>query len=158
MKIKCETGMEVVIDASTLCNANLNGLNLHRAIFHSQVMNTASFINTDLRSAVFDRADLTDSNFTGASLMNAIFRGAVLVRANLQNSRPIAACFDNANLQDSVFEGSDVGFASFRGAILCGANMCAMRLDTSFLEGAIFDASTKWPNKFCPLSKGALKK
>jgi len=79
-----------------------------------------------------------------------------LYGSSFVNASPIGALFDNSDLTGSDFSGADVGFARFKAARLHGAVMLCKRLELAKLEGAIFDANTKWPIGFDAISAGAI--
>jgi uncharacterized protein YjbI with pentapeptide repeats len=156
MQIKCDTGTVIEFNLETLEGANLNDLNLHRAIFRGLHMPHTTMQRSDLRGADFDEANLCEADLSNSSLMTASFLKANLTKAILSGSRPISAEFEGANLEYANLEGADVAWANFKNANLKGANMNCQRMDSTEMEGAIYDNKTIWPSDFAPASKGAI--
>lgn len=155
--LRIESHVEpVILDISTLIGATLDNLCLHRAILIGEDLQNGSFIKTDLRGAELDNANLSSADLSEASLIVAFLKNAILRNAILRNARLIGANFTNANLEQSDLTGADIGGANFKDARLFGAKMLCDRIDSAIFEGAYFDKSTKWPEEFNPINKGAI--
>jgi len=147
---------EIEIDVKALDCALLDGLNLHRAVLENENLSNSSFKETDLRGAFLSGANLSNSNFTGASLITAFFDNAILDGVNLTNAMLIGACFEKASFIGADFSGANVEGATFNEAILVGANMeTCLGLETTNLNGAIYDSTTSWPLGFNAEQYGA---
>ena len=68
IKIHCETGETIIVEAETLSGAVLDGLNLHRALLQGSDLSGASFFATNLRSALLSDAVLVAANMREANL------------------------------------------------------------------------------------------
>jgi uncharacterized protein YjbI with pentapeptide repeats len=81
------------------------------------------------------------------SLANTVFSAADLRRANLRGM----------NLRGSHFLGVSFHSADLRDADLRGANLSRARgLNSASLDGAFYDAHTRWPAGFDPGRHGAV--
>jgi uncharacterized protein YjbI with pentapeptide repeats len=128
-------------------------------------------VDADLRRAFLPGADLRKAILAGADLRGAFLVGADLRAANFSftYSEPrtdgtwdmgillsSAADLRGSNLQRADLRGarlwsSHLGYANLRGANLSDAD-----LSGSILAGAVYDAHTRWPEGFDPVTAGAV--
>ena len=121
-----------------------------------------------LPAASFERANLLRADLSDTVLAGVNFRGAFLFEANLRDSAAFSLPRDFAPRTESGFRDAILIFADFRGAdvsnvdferaILGGARFCdTSGLRRANLHGAFYDASTRWPARFNPRTRGATK-
>lgn len=102
-----------------------------------------------LRGANLAKANLDYANLAGAYLTGANLTGAVLYGANLEG----------ADLVDTKLEAKTLWRAKLAGADLRRANLRgANDLDEAYLERALYDTDTQWPEDFDPKAKGAVNR
>jgi len=92
-------------------------------------------------------AQLTNANLSAMSLAEVDFGKALLKGANLSK-----ADLRRADFGCSYLEGADLRQADLRGANLGGVHL----LDRARLQGARYDAATRWPQGFSLSTSGAV--
>ncbi len=127
--------------------ADLNSLNLNRAILARADLRGAMLVAADLSRAIF-----TDANLSGSYLMGSDVSEADLTRANLSGALLNLANLRGAGLEQANLSWANLFKADLRGAYLNGAN-----LNGAFLDGALLNGSdlsgvqwndqTKWPER-----------
>jgi hypothetical protein len=162
VEIHCITGRIVRVEAESLEKANLDDMDLYRAVLsganlRGAKLRRANLRNADLRGADLRGADLREADLSGAALMLAELSEARLNGAQMRSSRPIGADLRFADLRFSDLTGADIGLAHLEGAILKKACMRCERLEQAFLEGATYDQHTQWPDGFDPEHHGATR-
>jgi len=146
--------------------------NLASADFTDSKLVFAKFRNATLTAAKFGEADLSNADFTGANCQQADFRGAVVApiyfqKANLNAARLDGLAFQRVSFQNATLKGAslrkakgiaDVQNSDFRGADLRGAVfVCDVYYMTGCrLQGAKYDADTRWPQGFDVSASGAI--
>lgn len=148
IKIICQTGEELELSLDGLESADLSRMALHRAIFTNRAVSGTSFVEADLRGALFDGADMRKCDLHRARLMNALFLGADLRGANLKDAALVGSVLDGADLRDADLTGADVAFASFKGTDVRGAILLCKRLFEADVRELISDSSTIFPEGF----------
>jgi len=156
MKITCITDVIIEVPGDSLVAANLDGLNLHRALLEEQDMSGASLVGTDLRGAFMWKTNLSQAKLDQASVITTDLRLAKLLGASLRQGRAMGCQFDEADLSGADLEGVDVGQASFVKARLHGARLLCHRIELASFAGALFDNQTLWPPGFDPIAAGAV--
>lgn len=147
--IRCETGSDVGVDASSLAGASFVGYDLHRAILDGADLQSAIFSSAELRSARLENANLSNAILNRANLAACLASNANFTRANLTNAMMRSGIFENADFSFADFFGAIVGGAQFSGATFYGANLrYCDGLSEANLSGAIADKSTAWPLGF----------
>ena len=99
--------------------------------------------DVDLRGANLRYADLNGANLEGADLGGATLTGANLKGADLRGAKLNGAYLTRAILTDANLTAADLTNALMRGANLGGAELS----DTN-LVGALWDATTIWPDGY----------
>jgi hypothetical protein len=94
----------------------------------------------DLRRAYLRRANLERANLRNSSLRGVQGRGVRLREAVLKYSDLTAARLEDADLRRADLSGAD----------LSGADLSGAGLRDALLDGAISNASTRWPQGFTP--------
>jgi uncharacterized protein YjbI with pentapeptide repeats len=94
----------------------VDGLELHFADLAAASLTGASFVGTDLNSALFDESTLTDANFTDADLHFASLVLSTLVGANFSNADLHLASLADTMLANANFTGALVNEANFVGS------------------------------------------
>ncbi|MEW4372560.1 pentapeptide repeat-containing protein [Paenibacillus sp. JQZ6Y-1] len=155
--INCIGNDSIQLDISSLQGANLNGLELHRAILSHQDVSYSSLVCTNLRGAELFQTNLSHSVLTSALLMTAYLQHANLEYSNLSQARCAGADFQGSNLSQSTFTQADIWKADFTGANLKGVIMLCERISDAIFTNAIYDDSTIWPSFFDPALSGAIK-
>ena len=122
---------------------DLSGLRLSQANLHS----------ASLREASLNKAEMDNVNLGGADLFEASLRNVNLAGANLRKANLSGANLTGANLQ-----GANLDFANLAGANLIRANLAEADLAEVNLQGATYDAETRWPNGFQPDARGARRR
>jgi hypothetical protein len=108
-------------------------------------LSNAGILYRELRGADFTDANLKEARLQGCDLRAAKFMGANLARAR----------FHKADLRGADLSGANARDADFSQAHLEGANMRAKGLESANVK-ATYDDSTLWPEKFDPISAGAV--
>jgi uncharacterized protein YjbI with pentapeptide repeats len=119
-----------------LRGADLNGLQLARAILHEAHLEGASLqavdlAGADLRGAHLNHADLVEADLQDADLRQAHLEAAYLVDAHLEGANLGGAFMAGAYLGGAHLQGADLG-----GAQLDGAYLYKAQLDGVSLQGA----------------------
>ncbi len=121
-------GVRADFSGATLSDAQLEGVNLSRAIFRGTSMIETVLIGADLTGAVIESSDLRQ-----ASLSHADLAGASLTNSDCSLCRLEGANLSETTLQSVSFRRSDLGSVSllearirecdFRGAVLSDAGL-----------------------------------
>jgi uncharacterized protein YjbI with pentapeptide repeats len=154
--IKFENDKTLEIDRSTLRSSVLSGFDFHRAIFDDMDLEFTDFRASELRGASLRNIKAARANFSTVSLMTSDFSRAKLKGAKFLDSKVMYTDFNDADLSDSDITGANVLGAVFKGSDLRGATMLCEGLDSTELDGAIYDLATVWPDGFDPLLKNAI--
>jgi uncharacterized protein YjbI with pentapeptide repeats len=124
------------------------------------LMKKANLKHRNLHDARASRALLINADLRGADLTRAILQGANLRDASLQGARLPEAILWSADLQGASLEDADLRGAQLYRADLRGADLERARLGPlpgatpermpkrDYLEGALFDSRTRWPDGF----------
>jgi uncharacterized protein YjbI with pentapeptide repeats len=129
---------------------------------HSTGSKETTFRGAELEGADLRGMGLSGANFTDADLIGADLRSFAQRSLDLRSSGvgfiPMPAPkFRRAILIFADVSDSDLTRVDLRGAYLLGARFCGVRgLRTTKLDGARYDASTRWPPGFNPVH-GALR-
>ena len=75
---------------------------------------------------------------------------AILSRARLAAANLTQADLYGANLSDADLQRAALVNGNLRSANLCGANLWLAEAGRHRLDGALFDATTRWPARFGP--------
>jgi uncharacterized protein YjbI with pentapeptide repeats len=128
-------------------------------------LSDANLTNTDLRHAFLGLCNLRLQGIVmrGADLRHAVLDGVDLRGADLRDANLDGTSLYMVNLFSADLRGSQLSFesggrvlmaeADLRGADLQGANL---GLGTVYMDGAKYNASTKWPQGFDPAEFGAV--
>ena len=165
-------------------NTRLNDTNLQGSSLRGTVLDGADFSNAILEGAKITSASIKEVNFSGSNLKRAdldnvigkidgsimqgigeewypdflpyvgprraSFKKAVLIDASLKNANLMGANFRNANL-----ESANISNANLMGAIFSGSNLKKIEgIGSAKLTDAIYDKRTKFPEVFCPETRG----
>ena len=122
---------EADLSRSTLRMANLSGSDLEGANLAS-----SSMLYMTMRRAYVERANLRGAFLMGSDLRRTYFNYSDLSGANLRSGDFRFARFYEANLNGSLLVAADLRHV--------------LGLERATLEGACYDASTKWPSTFAP--------
>lgn len=143
-EIQAERGFELAAERRRLIvelgvRRDLTGIDLR-----GRDLSGAALRNRTLSRALLNAANMQDTDLTGANL-----RGALLVRTRLAQATLNGADLRGANLSQARLAGADL-----RGADLRAAH----GLETAILDGAVADATTRWPriDGFGPKAGGVL--
>jgi hypothetical protein len=135
IEIKHQRTLELLhrIDADTLEDADLGGIDLRGANLVGMNCARANFRHAVLYEAHLDRACL---------------RGADLTQADLREAKLI-----EADLADALLIHADLWAANLLGADLTHADLCGTLLESALmtsviLEGTRYDRATQWPYGF----------
>jgi hypothetical protein len=117
--------------------------------------------SVDLRNAYLVEADLHDAwlheiNLNGAWLRDSSLRRAALGNAGLRQLHARRADLRQVDLRCADLEGADLRGAQLDGARLHGANLTRAQLEGTVLEGALADATTRWPEGVDPVDAGVV--
>lgn len=120
----------------------------------------ANLQHRNLHDARASQALLINADLRGADLTRAVLDGANLRDANLQSAHLPEAILRTADLQGASLEGADLRGAQLSRADLRGADLARAVLGPlpgarprgtpkgDYLEGALFDRRTRWPDGF----------
>jgi uncharacterized protein YjbI with pentapeptide repeats len=129
-------------DAKIVLNqANLNGLELERAILVDADLRWASLAGTHLRGANLSRADLGGANLHQAELIEVNLESSSLVQAGLSMANLRDANLGWANLSGADLTGADLSGANLSGAVLSGANLSRAILRRTTFSKALLEGS-----------------
>jgi uncharacterized protein YjbI with pentapeptide repeats len=156
---------------ANLTGADLRGARLRRTNLSGANLDSATLSGADFRSAIFghdsppgpptsmQRADLVDAVLRSNDVSGVDFTGAVLARADLRRVSTFGSprtSFRRSSLMGADFRGATLAGADLQGATLGGARFCDVSgLKKTRLEGAVYDAGTRWPVGFNPKAHGA---
>lgn len=155
------------------CTDRDNKIDMRGTNFSGTQLQQANFIDVNLTGAQFQDANLTGATFggtqlqleatnfqratlTGASLSGGL-GGANFSQANLQevtfspDANLAGANLQGVNLQRAKLNGAHLTGADLRGADLRTVNLAGIRLD-----GALYTATTRFPDGFDPTQAGLL--
>lgn len=150
IRIRCETGDDVIVEGDSLVGAGLRRAALHRALLDNQVLDEADLSEAELRSAWLEGATFRRARLVGASLAAANASRASFVEADLSQAMMRAGVFERADFCDAKLHGARVEGANFAGANLSGADLRCEGLHRANLRGAHADIKTLWPDDFLP--------
>ena len=157
------------LQGADLSYVQLVGANLQRAKFYSGGPVTASLEGSNLHGANLQDADLRQVNLRGTNLYGANLKRANLFDTDLQGADLRAADLRGANLAQALLvpiANTTVGSASSSGtnAIVASNAVGNLQLQTLLerptlpipvlLQGARYDALTKFPAGFDPIAAG----
>jgi hypothetical protein len=129
---------------------SLRDADLHGGEFHGTTLIGVDFWKANLTSAYLQRATLrkakiTSADLTSAWMDDADLEGAILMFSNLAETRLPGANLKGAKFYDAKLKKTRLQRADLRGADFGGAT-----LEELYLEGAVYDDSTVWPEGFSP--------
>ena len=108
IKIESHANDPIEIDLLTLENANLDSLNLHRALLCGTNLSGASLVKTNLRSAELEGANLSYTNLTEAELMTAWIQNANPDNVfSIEVMEVLASSFIGRNIPLNVLKNND---------------------------------------------------
>jgi uncharacterized protein YjbI with pentapeptide repeats len=113
----------------------------------------ASFRHSRIPWAALDGADLTGADLTAAVLTNAAL--SFCYSARLRGD--VNTILKDAKLVDADLTNANLERADLRGADLSGAQLVGCHLENALMEGARFDAVTKFPAGFEPSRRGLVR-
>ena len=128
----------------------LNNMNLNKADFSPK---EGAYGTVYLNNSNFKGSSLLEANFTSTSLGQTNFQKAVLRGANFTSADMSETNFLEADLRGAIFDKSSVYFPNFQKADLRGAifdKASNFRVDPEGVRGAVYDSTTKFPQKFNP--------
>lgn len=140
---------EANLSETDLTRADLHGSNLENANLHWSNLKKSNLREADLRQANLMGADLQDADLSGADLSRATLNGAILKNANLQQADLSHADLNWADFSGARLDGADLSYAS-----LGWANLSNVALEQVKLQGAKYNAYTRWPRGFSPAEAG----
>ena len=133
-------------DGADLEYADLRSANLKDAVLNATVLHGADLRDADLQGTAMVMVNLIGVDLRGANLRNARLgcpdcnRVSTVMTSNFKGADLRGAHFGNSRIYDSVFEEAD----------LRGANLAATRGLPISLRGALYDDSTRWPERIDP--------
>ena len=143
-EIQAERGFELAAERRQLIvelgvRRDLTGIDLR-----GRDLSTVALRNRTLTRALLNAANMRNTDLTGANL-----RGALLVGTKLTDATLNGADLRGANLSQARLPGADLREADLRGT---------RGLETANLDGAVADATTRWPriDGFGPKAAGVL--
>ncbi len=119
----------------------LRGLDGTRKGLVLRFLHEAGLIGEGIAIVKLNGADLRSANLESASLRNAHLVSVDLAYANLSYANLSYANLDNGNLGNADLHGADLTEANLREANL---------------RDALYNKSTKWPERFDPKKAGAV--
>lgn len=158
------------LDGADLSGSNLTGANLtsaslvgacaDHARFDGARLSGSRLNGASLRHASFVRANLEDCALQAADMQCAILSGARLGHSGLEGAKLRDADFSSAELigarlMGAVMDRSRLVNANLQGADLSGANLAEADLSGAVLQDVRYNSSTRWPEHFDPVSRGA---
>jgi len=127
---------------------NLEGVN-----FDDVDLECVDFSGRSLAGSSFWDANLINANFSDCSLYWAVLCRANMKGANLTNVDACGANFSDSILYKANLSNANLGLDSMNGPTnLQGANLSDTTISGAVFEGAIYNASTKFPDGFDPLA------
>jgi hypothetical protein len=130
----------VDLSGAALAGADFGGLDLRGACFAGATLTEAWLLEANLEGADFAGATLREAWAAGAKFRAANFGSATLWRAN----------FRDCDCRGASFLAADLSGATLIRADLCGADLSTANLRDVTVEGARYDAATRWPPSFRP--------
>lgn len=135
-KLRITKNKEMFTIARTRTLTVLRGLDPTRKGLVLRFLHEAGLIGEGIAIVKLNGADLRSANLESASLRNAHLASVDLAYANLSYAN-----LDNGNLGNADLHGADLTEANLRDANL---------------RDALYDKSTKWPERFDPKKAGAV--
>lgn len=147
----------LVLNVPALQQIHIKGFSFHRCF---------------LNGLDFSGAVLADIDFRSAEMNGAVFASAVFERARLIMVESKAACYDACQFRNTVLFYCNMSGSSFRSADLSGGTVkevvfcnCDLRgadlscegLESCKFEGALYDDTTVWHERYQAECSGALK-
>ena len=133
-------------DGAKLAYADLRSANLKDAVLNATNLHGTDLRDADLQGTTMEMVFLFGVDLRGANLRGARLgcqdcnRLSVVMYSNLNGTDLRGAHFGNSRIYDSVFEEAD----------LRGADLAATRGLPTSLRGALYDDSTRWPERIDP--------
>ena len=129
-------------------HVNWDNLDLRRSRFCRASFLYCSFRGVNLTGADFSNAIVPHGDFTDAILRNVDFEDATIVYCDMRE----------ADLRDSCFNNVSMGYVKLQNADLRGADFSGTKhIKLARLQGARYDATTRWPPGFDPEEYGAIR-
>ena len=133
-------------DGAKLAYADLRSANLKDAVLNATNLHVTDLRDADLQGTTMEMVFLFGVDLRGANLRGARLgcqdcnRLSVVMYSNLNGADLRGAHFGNSRIYDSVFEEAD----------LRGADLAATRGLPMSLRGALYNDSTRWPERIDP--------
>ena len=133
-------------DGAKLAGADLRSANLKDAVLNATSLNGADLRDADPQGTAMELVSLFSVDLRGANLRRARLgcqdcnRVSFLVNSNLKGADLRGAHFGNSFINATVFDEADL-----RGADLAATHGLPMSL-----RGALYDDSTRWPERIDP--------
>jgi uncharacterized protein YjbI with pentapeptide repeats len=125
---------------------NLSGDDLKGADLEGKAFGASKLEDTDLRGAKLESATFIEADLRGALLDGADLTGANLIASKLENASLQGTKLDQAWLTDSNLTNANLAGATLNGARVAGADMSTSKgLTQAQLDTACGDASTRLP-------------
>ena len=138
------------LTAQDLSDCSLQGTNLQGLDLQQVDLSGRDLSGADLRGAKLNGARLVGANLRGANLEGAVLNAADLTGADLRHARLARATLVTTDLRNADLRAADfVGTGALR-VIWSGD------LGGPHFEGAVWDASTRWPVGFNPFEHGCI--
>jgi uncharacterized protein YjbI with pentapeptide repeats len=126
-----------ILNSVDLTGADLRMSNMARILAHGANLSSANLRGANLYGANISQARMYSTQLGNANLENATLVSSVLIGADLARANLV-----KANLRDS-----DLRISNLSGADLRGANLTNADLAGSNLDGVVWSADTKWPDR-----------
>lgn len=143
------------LEGANLTGAHLDKADLSGAHLKGALLRDANLEAVDLRGAWLEDAVLVGGCLGWADLSGAHLPGAILSLAHLSRTRLKDADMRRVNLVGADLAFADLGGAHLEGAILRRTVLTTALLDGTWLEGAVTDQHTRWPDGFDWRAAGA---
>ena len=133
-------------DGANLAYADLRGANLKDAVLNATRLRGADMRDADLQGTTMEMVLLFGVDLRGANLRDARLgcpdcnRVSSVVSSNLKGADLRGAHFGNSFIAESIFDEAD----------LRGADLAATDGWPRSLRGALYDNSTRWPERIDP--------
>jgi hypothetical protein len=137
------------LDGADLAGANLSGAELQGAHLEGSDLAGAILRGADLRGAFLPHSNMQAADLAEARLQGAFCWRAILPGANLRAADLSGAVLSSSNLCAADLRNANLAGTRL-GAKLFGADLTGTRPASAVLEGAGYDAHTRWPNGFDP--------
>lgn len=139
----------ITLPYENLNNKILEDFDGHRALLDNIAVEKLSFINSDLRNAIFNKSIIKKSKFINSKLIMTQFNDSRIEKSDFVDCYMNSTDFENSILKNICFKNCNMNGVNFSEALLFNVSLeTSIGIETSIFNKTYYNKKTKFPNKF----------